>query len=220
MRDEEAAITFVADYREVSSGIPQLLSDQGFLVTMKTLGAGDYIINDQIIIERKEKNDFVLSLIQNRLFMQCSAIKRTDFYPVLLVEGNPYTTKHEVERDAIKGALLSVSLSWQIPIIYSADVNTSAQMLIMAARQNMKENPLVKRPGFKPKSIKNRQAYFLQGLPFVGPKLARALLQHFGSLERVVAASEMELRELEGLGKKKAAAIKLFLTMEQQKKRE
>jgi DNA excision repair protein ERCC-4 len=53
--------------------------------------------------------------------------------------------------------------------------------------------------------------YFLQGLPSVGPVLARSLLEKFASLENIVLAGEDELREIDGLGKSKAKQIRAFL---------
>ena len=43
---------------------------------------------------------------------------------------------------------------------------------------------------------------------------ANALLAHFGSLERVVLATEDQLLDVPGIGKKAAAAIRSFLTRE------
>ncbi len=139
-------------------------------------------------------------------------MKKSDKHLVLLIEGNPYNTKHDVDRKAIKGALLSVSLCWQIPIIYSADVHDSAQMLIMAANQQLKENYFYFRKFNKSKYLKKKSEYFLLGLPTVGPILAKALLKKFGTIENVILADVEELQEIEGLGNKKVQKIRMFLS--------
>ena len=204
-------INIIVDYREVPSKIPDILEDLGADVKRKQLKTGDYIINNEIIVERKSKEDFILSIIQGRLFSQCARMKKSDKQIILLIEGNPYHTRHDIDRQAIKGALLSVSLCWQIPIIYSADVNDSAQMLIMAANQLLKENYTYFRNTKNPKNIKRKTVYFLQGLPAVGPVLAKALLDKFDSIENVILADEEELLTIEGLGKKKVQKIRAFL---------
>ncbi len=204
-------INIVADYREVPSKIPDILEELGVSVERKQLKTGDYIINDEIIVERKSREDFVLSIIQGRLFSQCSKMKKSDKHLILLIEGNPYHTKHDIDRQAIKGALLSVSLCWQIPIIYSANVNDSAQTMIMAANQLLKEKYSYFRNARSPKNTKRKAIYFLQGLPSVGPLLAKALLEKFKSIENVILADEEELLEVEGLGKKKVKLIREFL---------
>ena len=45
-------------------------------------------------------------------------------------------------------------------------------------------------------------------LPDVGSKKARALLNHFGSIERVITASEDELRGVPFIGNKTATMIR------------
>lgn len=207
-------ITIQADYREMPSQIPQLLTELGAQVEVKTLKRGDYIINEQLIVERKSKNDFVQSLVQNRLFAQCATLKKTNYHPTLLIEGNPFTSGHDISRQAVKGALLSVSLSWQIPIIFSSDASDSAQTLIMAAEQNLKEHLMLYRTTNKPKTRERQQIYFLKGLPLVGAKTAQALIKHFGSIENIMLACEEELQEIEGIGKDKAAKIRKFIAFD------
>lgn len=205
-------ISIVADYREIPSRLPEILKNNGAQIKFSQLKIGDYIINNEIIVERKSRDDFVLSIIQGRLFSQCAKMKKYLKHITLLIEGNPYHTRHDIDRQAIKGALLSVSLCWQIPIIYSADINDSAKMLIMAANQLLKENYTYFRNTKNSKSPGKKVIYFLQGLPSVGPVLAKALLERFGSVENVILAEEEELRTIEGLGKKKAQKIRKFLS--------
>jgi Fanconi anemia group M protein len=104
-------LTIIADNREKSSGIPELLSAKNVNVIMQQLFAGDYMINDEIVIERKTSEDFVQSIINGRLFGQCAKLKRTGAIPLIIVEGNPYKTGHRISSEAVKGALLSVCLS-------------------------------------------------------------------------------------------------------------
>ncbi|MCP3932468.1 MAG: hypothetical protein GY705_25635 [Bacteroidetes bacterium] len=84
--------------------------------------------------------------------------------------------------------------------------------LLLIGKQMVKYEYPVLRKGYKPKRIKTQQLFFLQGLPKVGPSTAEALLKKFGSLEKVVTASEQELKTVEGIGKKKAMNIRNFLT--------
>ena len=204
-------IEIIADYRENVSGIPQKLLELGIKTTVQVLTKGDYLINNQILVERKTKEDFVLSLMQNRLFKQCANLKKANNYPLLLIEGNPYKTKHDISREAIRGTLLSVSLSWQIPIVYSLNTNETAQMLIHAAKQNLQEKFMFQRTGYKPKTMIKKQLYFLQGLPSVGGKIAIELLKQFGTIEKIISATEKELQNVGGIGKGKATKIRNFI---------
>ena len=205
-------INIIADYREIPSKIPEMLREFGAKVELSNLKTGDYIINDEIIIERKSREDFILSIIQGRLFSQCSRMKKSTHYQILLIEGNPYNTNHKIDRQAIKGALLSVTLSWQIPVIYSAGVQDTSNMLLLISNQMGNESADLRRPGYKPKKLKNKAIYFLQGLPLVGAITANSLLKKFRSLENIILASEEELMEIEGLGKTKVKKIREFLS--------
>lgn len=211
MADKGQSISIIADYREKPSGIPGILNELGVDVSLMQLKHGDYIIDNQIIVERKSKDDFVLSLMQNRLFRQCALLKKSSFQPLLLVEGNPYHTTHAISHGAIKGALLSVSVSWQIPAVYSSDPYDSAHTLLMVSTQSMQEGKSFYRPGKKPKTIQKQQLYFLQGLPMVGPQTAQALFRHFGSIQKILSATCHELKEVDGIGKRKAILNREFL---------
>ena len=95
------------DYSEAAYGLSDLLKDSGALVEIEKLSYGDYIINDMITIERKTAKDFLVSIIDGRLFSQLSNLKKFCNHPILLIEGNPYKTAHNFDRMAIKGALIS-----------------------------------------------------------------------------------------------------------------
>ncbi|MEA1898429.1 MAG: ERCC4 domain-containing protein, partial [Bacteroidota bacterium] len=140
-------IKIIADYREKPSGIPDLLLNRGVNIEVSELKSGDYSINSKILVERKTKDDFVQSLISNRLFGQCQRMKRSNEYPLLIIEGNPYETQHKVNKQAIKGAILSVSVAWQIPVFFTINKEETAEILIMAGKQMLQENILLARNG-------------------------------------------------------------------------
>ncbi len=212
MNETEIKIVIVCDNREERSGIPLALRQKGVEVKMQTLLAGDYIVNNSIIVERKTKEDFVASLIGNRLFEQCHRLKKTPYNHIMIIEGNPYKTKSKISREAVKGALLSISLAWQIPTVFTSDIKDSVDMLIAAGNQLIKEKSFIFRKGRKPKAIMKKRLYLLQGLPMVGATIANSLLVRFGSIENVMSASIDELMDVDGIGKGKAIQIKEFIT--------
>ena len=207
-------IKITADYRERPSGIPGLLIEKGVDILIDELSAGDYLINESILVERKTKDDFVLSLINNRLFNQCSKLKRSLKNLLFIIEGNPYKTTHNISYQAIKGALLSISLIWQIPVFFSKDTDDTSEILISAGKQMLQDKFPVLRKSYKPKKPRNQQLYFLQGLPSIGPLLAIRLLEYFRSIDKIMNASYEELMLVEGIGKVKARKIKEFIKKE------
>jgi len=204
-------INIKADYREKASGIPELLKNRGVDVELSTLGSGDYYINGKIMVERKTKEDFVQSLIANRLFVQCQKMKRYNEYTLLIIEGNPYTTQHKISSQAIKGAILSVSVAWQIPVLMTGHKEETADVLAMAGNQLAMSKVPVRRSGYKPKRLRNRKLWFIQGLPVVGSVLALRLLERYKSIERIINLSQDELLQIEGIGERKAIQIFDFI---------
>jgi len=61
---------------------------------------------------------------------------------------------------------------------------------------------------------KSKQLYLLQGLPNVGPMLAKRLMEHFGSVSRVMNATIDELTLVNGLGGVSAKKIREVLDSE------
>lgn len=205
------SLKIISDHRETPSGIPDLLSENGMSVTFAQLKAGDYCINDEIIIERKSADDFIQSLISGRLFVQCEKLCKTGMRPYILLEGNPYQTAHQIDKRAIKGALISVITSWQIPVIHSENIEDSASVLLMLCSQLLKRSHLLRFNNYKPKRINNHKLKFIQGLPKVGSVIALRLLEHFGSIQEIIAADEKSLQKVDGVGKNTAKKIHDFL---------
>ncbi|ODS32969.1 MAG: hypothetical protein SCARUB_01908 [Candidatus Scalindua rubra] len=204
-------IKIEVDYREKPSGILEVLRNKsGVIVEEKRLSLGDYLINGHISVERKTTRDFVISIIDGRLFSQASRLKKFAERPIMVIEGkNLYHTGYAIDPQAIKGAITSLSISWYIPVILSKDVNGTADFLIMTGLQDLEYQLLyVKRAGRKPKKTKRLKLHILQGLPQIGPKIAKRMLECFGSIEKVITANESELAIVEGVGKKKAAMIR------------
>ena len=57
-------------------------------------------------------------------------------------------------------------------------------------------------------TMADRQRLIVESLPNVGPKGAKALLRHFGSVESILEADEDELQDVEGIGGKTAKEIR------------
>lgn len=205
-------LKITVDYRETASGLTDLLKDSSTLVEIAKLSYGDYIINNTITVERKTAKDFLISIIDGRLFNQLSNLKKFCDHPILLIEGNPFETDHNFDRMAIKGALVSTQTIWYVPVIFSRTKEDSRDILLMISRQVgtcIDVVPL--RGGYRPKRLKSKQLYLLQGLPQVGPKLAKRLILHFKSVSRVMNASVQALAEIDGIGKISAQRIREVL---------
>ena len=70
------------------------------------------------------------------------------------------------------------------------------------------------RGGYRPKRLKSKQLFLIQGLPQVGPTMAKRLLEHFGSVAKIMNATVAELMRVEGIGQVSAKAIRAILDEE------
>lgn len=203
------------DYREKASGVIDLLEAEEIHVEIGKMSYGDYIINDAITIERKTGRDFLVSIVDGRLFNQLSGLKKHCTSPILLIEGNPFKTDLEFDPMAIRGALVSAQTIWYVPVLHSESKEDTRDLLMMIGRQDEKFTDVVPlRGGYRPKRLKSRQMYILQGFPGVGPLLAKRLLKHFGTVSRVMIANVEQLTEVEGVGSSSADKIRDVLNSE------
>lgn len=204
-----------ADYREEASGVIDLLRNEDIVVEVKKVPYGDYIINGFVTIERKTARDFLISIVDGRLFRQLSTLRNHCRNPLLLIEGNPHETELNFDPMAIRGALISTQAIWHIPVLLSRSKEDTRDTFLMIGRQEEAHIDVVPlRGGYRPKRLKSRQLYVLQGFPGVGPTLAKRLVDHFRSVSAVMNASIEELSQVEGIGAASAQKIRGVLDSE------
>jgi len=205
-------LNIIVDYREKASGIIDLLKERNINIEVKKVSHGDYIINNWITVERKTAKDFLVSIISRRLFYQLTNLKEHCDCPILLIEGNPYKTDFNFKHNAIKGALLSIQTIWYIPIIFSCSKDDTRNIFIMIGKQDDSNAESISlRSGYRPKKLKTRQLYILQGFPQVGPVIAKRLLAHFKSIPKIINAPIEELIKVKGMGRISAEKIREVL---------
>lgn len=201
------------DDREHAENVIHQLSQHGDLsLIKKRLIRGDYQLNGWLI-ERKTLPDLVQSLCDGRLFSQVARLAASSNNTALLIEGRTQDiANYQIHREAIIGALCSISINFHIPVLRSLSQTETAKILYFCATQlNQREYELTL-IGRKPKRKKNRQLFILQSLPEVGPKLANRLLYHFNNIEAVFTAPVKELIQVEGIGQEKARKIREAIT--------
>jgi len=204
--------TIQVDWREKQAKLPELLRIAGFDIEIKYLPLCDYTIEHAIYIERKTGRDLAMSIIDGRLFKQARKMKQSSSRCLFLIEGSPYDSNMDISKDAIRGALLCLQAIWTIPVIFAADSGHACLIFAMLSNQLRKKSHLLGlRHGNRPKKMITRKLHVIQGLPHVGPMLAKRLLDHFSSVQNIMNAPEAELMKIEGIGKRKAQMIKSVL---------
>lgn len=204
---EEPGRIFV-DPREREMG--KLLEAAGAEITLKVLEVGDYVVSDRVCIERKTAQDFVASIIdpERNLFRQISDLARSYDKPLLILEGRDLYTR-QVNPKSIRGAMVSIAVDYGVPIIPTEDRNETAAVIAILAKREQAEGHEPKVHGRKTaRTLKEQQEYLVSAIPSVGPAVARNLLNHFGSVERIMTASPEELKQVELVGPKIAERIR------------
>jgi Fanconi anemia group M protein len=191
-------------------GMAKLLEARGMEVTLRNLDVGDYVVSDRVAIERKTASDFVASIIdpERNLFRQIGDLSRSYDRPVLILEGRDLYTR-QVNPSSIRGALAAVAVDYGVPIIPTEDQDETASVIALLATREQKEGHEPKLHGHKTaRTLKEQQEYLISAIPNVGPRVARNLLRHFGSIERIMTARQEELQEVEMVGPKIAERIR------------
>jgi Fanconi anemia group M protein len=215
LKNKEDSMKVTADYRERNSELISLLNRESTQLIFRKIPYGDYLINEAVTVERKSDRDFLMSIIDGRLFRQVACLKKYSVRPLVLIEGNPYKTDVDVDPMAIKGAIVSVQAIWYIPVLFSCSAEDSVSVFKLVANQYEKYSETIPlRTGYRPKRLITQQLYALQGLPEIGPALSLRLLRHFKSVMHVVKASTDELSGVAGIGPVRAQKIREVLDTE------
>ncbi len=204
-------IVVVADYRE--RGVIENLKELGAKVNRMNLAIGDFIASKDVAIERKEHNDFISSIINGRVFKQAGELKKNFKKPIIIIEG--YSNNTNINPNALKGALASLLLDYNISIINTRNPMDTARMIYWIAKREQvdKNKDVVFKTGKKPKDKKRFQEMIVSSLPGVSTVISKRLLKHFKNVEKVFSSSEEELQEVEGIGKVLANKIRKILTL-------
>lgn len=208
-KKEELPVVF-ADTREGNSKVIRHLSEMEIDVKVQAMVVGDYQVSDEVVIERKTAKDFVDSIVDKRLFKQARKSLMEEFKrPLIILEGDDLYNGM-INPNAIRGSIASIALDFGISIIPTRNAQDTAAMIkrIAIREQSGEKTPIQIRTDKKPVNLWEQQLFIIESLPNIGPVNAKNLLEHFGTVANIINASESQLQEVEGIGKKTAANIR------------
>jgi ERCC4-related helicase len=207
---EDEKVKIYADHREKASGVIKELIDLGAFMQLEALDSCDYVVSGRCGIEFKTQEDFIESLLDGRLLQQVKTMRTSFERPMIIVEGNNdiYSIRN-IHPNAIRGALSTIAVDFQIPILFTKTTKDTAAMIAVLAKreQEIGKRDFTLHSNKKVSGLRDVQEYIVSSLPGVGPTLARPLLKEFKSIKNIVNASEEELRKIELIGEKKAKQI-------------
>jgi ERCC4-type nuclease len=186
------------DYREKNSFVPSELIKLDLNIEFLPLKVGDYIIG-QTTIERKTFQDFISSMINKRIFKQLEEIKQSP-QSLLIIEGYDLRLLEDssLSPNALRGLILSITLKYQIPIIFTRNEEETAKYIQLIANKKEKEIPL----NFTKRNLSKKEElqHIIEAFPNIGPVKAKKLLEKFQTLQNLFNSSEKDLEKI--LGKK------------------
>jgi Fanconi anemia group M protein len=185
----------------------------GVEVEVCQLKVGDFILSNRVGVERKSTGDFLQSIVDKRLMSQAKILRETFERPVLILEGGNLYSRRAIHPNAVRGSLAALAVDMGIPILPTRDEKETALILFAIARREQldESREVAVRGESKGLTLPEHQRFVVEGLPGVSAVLAKRLLEHFGTVERVMCASEEELKQVHGIGREKARSIRKIL---------
>ncbi len=210
MGNSIATVRVICDDRELRSKVPYWLKRLGVRVIIKRLDVGDYVIAENVVVERKNIRDFINSIYDGRLFDQTRRLVEVYDKSIIIVEGDLSLIEILLDKPQVfYGAIASLILKWNIPVLYTCNEQHTAILISRIAYQlgEKARKPIALRRKRKLETVKDWQLFIVESLPGVGPTLARRLLEHFGNVRRIFNASSIELQRVPGMTESKAREI-------------
>ncbi len=210
-------IKVIVDTREPKELVSILKLHPQIDVEVKQLELGDIIINDILIIERKNctslenATDFENSIIdkEKRLFTQSERLKlQDDYIPIILLEGNCYNNSKRMLIQQVDGAISFLVSIQKISVLITYNLNHTAYLI--AKLGTHQQDGLGYELGLRSKSpekLLDKKAFVLEGITGVSAKIAKELLEHFGTIQTISNSTVDDLIKIDGIGKMKASKI-------------
>ena len=166
-----------------------------------TLPVGDILIDDTICFEHKKPSDFISSVFDGRLFSQIESMKENYPHSYVLVSGSiddiMVIADAAHRHTAIIGAICSC-FRRGCPIVFCGTMKDMADMLLCLGKKHT--DGRVRSRIVQRKNIEDKRVQLLCSIGGVSTKTAVALLERFGSVIRILNASEEELKEIYNIG--------------------
>jgi len=203
-------IMIFVDFREDKS-VVEFLKNMNVKVKLTSLQIGDFVLSQRLIIERKTSDDFINSIIDGRLFKQAEELRDNFEKPILLIEGNYF--RETMNENAIKAAMSSIILDFDIPIIITRDKEDTAKTIYWLAKREQidSKKPLGIKKKKKPKDFKKLQEHIVSSFPGISVIISKRILKKFKTIKKFTNAEENEMIKIDGIGKLLAKQLNKIL---------
>lgn len=180
----------IVDTREPPE-IQDYLEKEGIEVEIQQLDVGDYVLSENVVVERKRTTDFTASLLDNRLFENLARAKET--YPKVILVLEKFGEIFDgpfMNINSIYGALAYCAYKMDISVVPTNSLGHTAIFLKrIAIREQVEDKaPVFARVAPRGMDKKERRKFVIEGLVNTGPAKAAELLRAFKTPARVFSA--------------------------------
>ena len=213
-------VTIFADHRESRSSVFRALDLMGADLRIQELEVGDFILSDDVGIERKTGEDalesFIGSAEKGKIFRQCLDLVRAYRKPLLILECDLSDLfVRNIHPGCVWGMLRSII--WNgCPIEFTYTAEGTAKRLYELAKTEQEGSKKSFSPhGNKKKRTPSEQLVFsVSSLPDIGNNTSLHLLEHFKTVQGIVNAEPEQLEEVKLVGAETAKKIHGFFRRE------
>lgn len=214
-RQEKCAQRVIVDVREFRSTLPSVLHKKGMEIVPLTLEVGDYILTENICVERKSVSDLIGSLNSGRLYNQAMAMMRHYKKPILLIEfegKRPFSLQGssaghgEISSQSVSSKLVLLTLHFpKLRILWCSSAHATAELFRDLKAKHPQPDPSVALTvgqdtlDMTESAVYNATAQdFLLKLPGINSKNYRAVMDKVSDFQELVSLSVKELDTILG----------------------
>jgi Fanconi anemia group M protein len=188
------------DNQELTHGtaVLHLFDDAGVVYKSGVMATGDYMITDDIVIERKTEEDMLNSLFDGRLLDQCKRLKNEFKKPLIILEKSDRIVDYKL----LEKLKISISISWGIPILESNSLKHTVLLLksIAIKYQKKKEyKPFKVQHAKKDLSLPDNQRLIIESLPGISAVKGLQILKECKTIKNIVNTDDLTF--IDGIGK-------------------
>lgn len=183
-------------------------------VSIKRLLTGDVVIvqdnKPDIAIEIKTLQDFIQSCRNRRIQKEVLNMKKIYPFSFVIIYDNDKLNTQYVKPQTLNekyGNIVSITQRYKVPVIQCQNTNHLVKCIKAIISNVNKNDEPIEQPTVRSKDS-NEMINVLIGLPKVGKKMARTLLDTFKTPGGVFNASDDELNSVPRLQKQSKEAIK------------
>jgi len=225
-------LTIVVDNLVATSSVAEQLRSRGVHVVESNLKFGQYRVTDRCTVWHLAAAELARMIADRTIYRKIPEFKRSTPEPIIIVDGDPMAFEEKISRTGMRAAFTFLALHNRIPVLSAKDTEEAAEFIyfMVSQAQNGMGMTLTERSadkattdapsngsngsnggnGTPPDDPHELQEYILKSVPEVSESAAKAMIEKYGSLRAVFAASVKDLTSFPGIGPKRAKKIAAF----------